>query len=86
MLLEGRGGGNPGVEVPPAEFLTYLAERLPAAAPERALAALQRADLYLACGCARHWTPALAAFDRGVLPRAQRALRRRDPSGRTWTR
>ncbi|MHB8875068.1 MAG: RNA polymerase subunit sigma-70 [Myxococcaceae bacterium] len=72
--------GNPGIDISPAQFLGYLAERLPATAPERALAALKAADLYLACGCVRLLPRALAAFDSRVLPRAEKVLRRQDPS------
>jgi RNA polymerase sigma-70 factor (ECF subfamily) len=67
----------PGVTLAPAAFATHVRERLPAAAsPAEALAAMHASDLYLACACAGGDAPALAAFERAVIPQVKAALRR----------
>jgi RNA polymerase sigma-70 factor (ECF subfamily) len=58
----------PAVKVDPAEFLAYLAPRLPAGEDVlAALARVQAADLFLACGCTRGDDAALAAFERHFI-------------------
>lgn len=59
----------PTVEVAPAVFVAWVAERVPATAAslEQALDALCLPDLYLACACAAADPKALAAFDVSFL-------------------
>jgi RNA polymerase sigma-70 factor, ECF subfamily len=57
--------GTWGLTLPDEEFVRYVAERVPAA-PDAGAAALRLAlgDLYLACGCARGDSAAVAALER----------------------
>jgi RNA polymerase sigma-70 factor (ECF subfamily) len=65
----------PTLEVPPARFLAYIAERLPADGAEKLLREqLAGPDLYLACACAAGNERALAAFDSVIMSAAQPAL------------
>ncbi|MGC4120861.1 MAG: sigma factor-like helix-turn-helix DNA-binding protein [Myxococcales bacterium] len=61
----------PGIEVPEGEYASHLAGRL-----EPGLAALEWADLYLACACARGDRQALKVFEDQVLAAAIPALSR----------
>lgn len=55
----------PELDLPPDEFVAYLAARLRAGEEASAqLATVRAADLYLACGCARSDARALQGFDR----------------------
>lgn len=74
----------PAVTIPDADFLGFIAERLPAElAPDEALEGLHIGDLYLACGCARTDRRALECFEhefaqeiaRGVSSMAGDAIR-----------
>lgn len=57
-----------GVDVAASDFVEYVAERAPAGPdPAQSLAAVNTRDLYLACGCARGLSQALARFDRAIL-------------------
>jgi RNA polymerase sigma-70 factor (ECF subfamily) len=67
----------PEVKLAAEEFVPYLAIRLPAGDdPVESLAALQVADLYLACACSRGDPGALAAFDARCLSVVDLALAR----------
>jgi RNA polymerase sigma-70 factor (ECF subfamily) len=58
----------PGLQVDDADFIVYLARRLPDDAPARAsLEATHSDDLYLAFACGRGDNAALRAFDRAFL-------------------
>ena len=72
----------PGLTLPDAEFVSDLAERLPASErPAEAVRALCAEDLFLAGSCRRGDARALAEFERRVLPQARAALltRRESP-------
>jgi RNA polymerase sigma-70 factor (ECF subfamily) len=83
-LLEQAAAAWPGVSVPRAELLAYLAERLP---PDRTLeeaaASLPLIDLHLACACARSEPGALEAFDAAFRDEIDRAFARVRPGGLT---
>jgi len=67
----------PDIAVPADEFLGYLAERLPGAGELVAeLRGVRASDLYLACGCARGDSRAIAAFERRYLAVVEGALAR----------
>ena len=67
----------PGLAITDDEFLGYVAERLPGAGELVAeLRGVRAADLYLACGCARGDSAAIAAFDRQYLAVVEGALAR----------
>ncbi|MBI5543117.1 MAG: sigma-70 family RNA polymerase sigma factor [Deltaproteobacteria bacterium] len=66
----------PDLRVDDETFLAYLAARLPAHEPLKALAAVQAADLLLACACARGDADAIAEAEHRLLPRIARTLRR----------
>ncbi|HEY4119867.1 MAG TPA: hypothetical protein VGM56_18500 [Byssovorax sp.] len=66
----------PGVVVPEDAFGAYVRERLHTDDGAERQAALHIDDLYLACACARGDEPALAAFERAILPEVDAALRR----------
>jgi RNA polymerase sigma-70 factor (ECF subfamily) len=55
----------PSLSVPSADFITHLAERVPADASDLGafLEELHAADLYLACACARGLPGAIATFE-----------------------
>lgn len=58
----------PELELDPAVFVRFLAERVPDDEPlPAALERLHTKDLYLACGCALGMGPALEAFERRCL-------------------
>ncbi|WP_164010764.1 sigma-70 family RNA polymerase sigma factor [Pyxidicoccus trucidator] len=63
----------PTVPLSEEGFLRHLAERL---APERTLAEVHAADLYLACACARGVPSAHAALERHVLPKTAASVAR----------
>ena len=65
----------PGVTIPPAEFVRYLAERLEASGSTDAALSFAT-DVYLACGCARGDGVALAAFEAAFLARLPAGLPR----------
>jgi RNA polymerase sigma-70 factor (ECF subfamily) len=72
---------GPGLALPAADFVAWLAEKLPVEAPiEASLAALCTDDLYLACACASGDPRALALFDRHYLAVVERAVTRRGAS------
>jgi hypothetical protein len=51
---------HPTLALPPAEFIRFIAERVPAQWSDVAqLKSLHAADLYVACGCARHKVQAI---------------------------
>jgi RNA polymerase sigma-70 factor, ECF subfamily len=65
----------PGVTVPEDRFLCAMAARLAVELPaERAIAALNTDDLYLACGCADGDPVALSAFEARYGPVIARAI------------
>lgn len=70
----------PELDIDAAEFVRYVAERVPAVEVGAALDGLCAADLYLACGCARGVTAAVEAFDRQFLSRIGKHVRRIDAS------
>ncbi|MBN1206533.1 MAG: sigma-70 family RNA polymerase sigma factor [Myxococcaceae bacterium] len=72
----------PGLPLPEATFLRYLAERLPEEASLLdALRRLHAADLYLACACTQGLTAAQAALDTRFLPKVDAAVARVEGSG-----
>lgn len=86
-LWESARAPHPGVEVPPDEYLRYVAARLaPASAsasapasgsqPQDRLGELHAADLYLACACLGRDAEALRTFEKRCLFEARRALQR----------
>src|SRR5262245_29370465 len=65
------------VRVDAEQFALHLADRLPPASDlDAELAGRALADLFLACGCCHGDPAALAALERGVFLRADRALAR----------
>jgi RNA polymerase sigma-70 factor (ECF subfamily) len=70
----------PSVRLAPERFAAHLAERLPPRADLAKLAALQAADLYLACACLEGDRAALAELERGALEGAAAAASRVDKS------
>jgi RNA polymerase sigma-70 factor (ECF subfamily) len=67
----------PTLAVAAADFVAYVAERLPDNLPlADALASVHASDLYLACGCTRADAAALSAFDQQFLARLDRVLQR----------
>lgn len=82
VLVQSGRSAWPGVELPPAEFVRGLAERLDEGeAPLRGLALLRTDDLWLALSCARGDPKALALFDARLLSRVPQLVRRVDSSG-----
>jgi RNA polymerase sigma-70 factor, ECF subfamily len=79
-ILETGQSAWPGVEVAPAAFIEYLAERLDDAEPTQSLGRLAAADLFLACACATGNPQGLDAFERRLFPLVARAIRRIEPS------
>ncbi len=70
----------PQMPIPAEAFLDYLVERLPPDGDAmEALRAVHAADLYLACGCARGATWAIAEFERSVLSQVPLFLARSHP-------
>ena len=75
-MLAACRGAWPGLEIPAAVFLPYVADRAPA--EMRRLDELRRVawqDLYLACGCGQGLPSAVAHFERKVMPDAENALK-----------
>lgn len=71
----------PAVDVAADRFAAHVARHLRGDAdPDQAAADLIGADLYLACACAAGDPAALRLFEDQVLPQADAALRRIDPS------
>ncbi len=67
----------PGLALEPADFVAFVAERIPADQdPVAALDRLCLGDLYLACACARGVPGALAAFEAHVSATLSHALGR----------
>lgn len=64
----------PELDIPPSEFLQFLAQRLKTADSLTKLEELQAAELYLVCGCLRGDGRALSAFERQYLTPLDRAL------------
>ena len=72
----------PALGLQAADFLSHLAERLPASKhPARTLEQVEAEDLYLALGCALGQAAALEALERTLLPSVARAVARLDSSG-----
>jgi RNA polymerase sigma-70 factor (ECF subfamily) len=70
-----------GVEVELDTFAAFIERHLaPLSDPDDALRSLFGADLYLACACTTGDTAALRMFEIQVLPQADAALKRVDPS------
>jgi RNA polymerase sigma-70 factor (ECF subfamily) len=70
---------HPTVDVAPAEFVAYAAERLVVQEElETAVAALHAGDLYLACACAKGDSTALAVFEKQFLSKVVSYLARSD--------
>lgn len=81
QLVQQAEAAWPGLTVPPADFVRYMAERLPARDDViSSVRALYAGDLYLACGCARGDAAALAAFEQVFVPQIPRYLVRGKPS------
>lgn len=71
----------PGVELSDAAFAAHVAGCAPdRTEPLAAIAALETSDLFLACACARGDGKAIRHFERRVLPLAEPAIARVDPS------
>jgi RNA polymerase sigma-70 factor (ECF subfamily) len=71
----------PTVRLQPDVFARCLAERAPASLPAaEAVASLQAAPLWLACGCALRLPEALSAFDEGPLRQVPGWLARLRPA------
>lgn len=69
----------PAVQLSPAEFVAYVAERVPGEADEAPAAALARVragDLWVACGCARGDSAAVAALDERTFGTLRDSLRK----------
>lgn len=67
----------PDLVVPAEEFITYVAERLPADRDsDEQLSQVRAGDLYLACACARGDAAAVAAFDHRYMSDMAAALGR----------
>lgn len=73
-LLASATAAWPELDIAPAEFLPFLARRMPTADAFAKLDELQTAELYLVCGCLRGDGRALAAFERQYLAALDRAL------------
>jgi RNA polymerase sigma-70 factor, ECF subfamily len=73
MLAGGRAAW-PEVALPAPLFLRHLAERLPEAAPFRALPFVLVTDLYLACACVHGVPGALPAFEARFLSQVDNFL------------
>ena len=67
----------PDASVPPADFATWIGERIPADAPDvvAALRSLRAGDLYLTCACARRDPRAAAALEATYMRGLEAALR-----------
>jgi RNA polymerase sigma-70 factor, ECF subfamily len=71
----------PGVDVALDPFAAFVERHLaPLADPDQVLPSLFAADLYLACACSSGDGAGLRVFEDHVLPQADAALRRVDPS------
>lgn len=70
-LLDAARAAWPALDLPAATFLGHLAERLPISGNvDAALAAIQAAELYLACACAAGEPRAIEDLEREVLEAA----------------
>jgi RNA polymerase sigma-70 factor, ECF subfamily len=77
VLWREASGAWPELSVPQADFLGYLAERLPEdQEPLAALAGVQAADLYLACALTRGDGQAMILFEERVMAATDHALAR----------
>jgi RNA polymerase sigma-70 factor (ECF subfamily) len=73
--LDGARAAWPGVEVPPADYVTHLARHAaPGGDPARCLDGLHLADLYLACALGRGDVRALEALEQQFLSQLPRWL------------
>jgi len=70
----------PDLACTPSRFAAYVAERAPAGASDANLAAMQGADLLLACACADGDPDAIRAFEEKCIPPLTKHVRRIDPS------
>jgi RNA polymerase sigma-70 factor (ECF subfamily) len=78
-MVEQARAAWPEIDLPVAEFLRYVAERLPDDQPlDRALEQVHGSDLYLACACWRRDPRALSAFDRTLLSAVSRYVSKID--------
>jgi RNA polymerase sigma-70 factor (ECF subfamily) len=76
-LVNAARASHPTVTLPEADFVAYLAARLPADATlPSALGAVHAEDLYLACGCWHGDEAALSDFDQHMLMGLDRVLSR----------
>jgi RNA polymerase sigma-70 factor (ECF subfamily) len=76
-LLDGARAAWPTLKVSDADFLAYLAARLPSGEePLAAIRSINAGDLYLACACARGVPGALVQLDRRYLSGVRDALAR----------
>jgi RNA polymerase sigma-70 factor (ECF subfamily) len=67
----------PDLAVPPAEFVAYVAARLPVDRDlDESLTTVRAGDLYLACACSRGDPQAVAGFDAKFMPELGAALGR----------
>lgn len=75
LVAEGRSSW-PDLHVDAVAVVEFVARQVTADLAEAALDGLRPADLYLACGCARQLTQAIAAFDRDYMREVDIALAR----------
>lgn len=73
-LLASATAAWPEIVLPPPEFLSFLAQKLPADDSGVQLDPIQIEELYLVCGCLRGDGRALAAFEQAYLSQLDRAL------------
>lgn len=73
-LLASAAAAWPEIALTPPEFLSFLAQKLPADGSGAPLDTLQSEELYLVCGCLRGDGRALAAFEQSYLSQLDRAL------------
>ena len=74
--LEQARSAHPGIELPDALFVPYLAARLPPGRPDEGLSTLEVPDLFLACACVLGVPEALRRFEQVVLEPVDRKIRR----------
>jgi RNA polymerase sigma-70 factor, ECF subfamily len=75
IFAEGRAAW-PELTVDAVDVVSFIARQVTADLADAALDGLRPADLYLACGCAKQMTPAIAAFDRDYMREVDIALAR----------